>query len=116
MKKSVPIMVMAALLCSLAAVPRLGEAATYSFMVSNPTKTVYCGPLEIKIINNGLQVANAYSKKPLEPGQAVETMQLSSDYCTKIQLKAVCSGSVNQHEKGCFGGRVVISSPTEMFY
>lgn len=113
------VLIAAAILFSLSAVADRVEAATYVFNVSNvtvPPNATYCNQLDILIINNGQQVASASSKNPLSPNQPVEQIQLKADYCTKIQLKTVCSGQSNFHEKTCSGGTVMITSATEMNY
>jgi hypothetical protein len=103
-------------LCMILATAGIAAATDYAFTVSNSSKTAYCNPLEIRILNNGQQVSNAFSPKALTPGSPSQVMTLKADYCTKIQLKTVCSGQVNQHEKGCSGGSVAITSPAEMAY
>lgn len=110
------ILVLSALFCGLLASAGIGEAKEYLFTVGNNTKTVYCNPLEIKILNNGQQIANAFTTSPLSPNSVNQTVRLKADYCTQIQLKTVCSGQNNLHTKGCSGGSITIVSPTEMIY
>ena len=112
MKK--PLLLATALFCSLYAISATAETKEYVFTVSNATKTAYCTPLEIKILNNGQQVTNGFSSQPLNPGSKPQIIKLKADYCTQIQLKTVCSNQVNLHTRGCSGGTVVILSATEM--
>lgn len=115
MKKT--LLVLSALCWILAAVPGTGEAATYRFSVQNSsTPPVGCGPLEIKILNNGQQVAGGFSPQPLVPKAPPQSITLSAETCSKIQLKTVCAGQVNFHEKSCLGGNITILSATEMAY
>ena len=110
------LLAVSALFLGLNIVSGVAEAKEYLFSVSNATKTTYCNPLEIKILNNGQQVGNLFSNKPLTPGEPAQTMLLKADYCTQIQMKTVCGGQNNIHTKGCSGGSIVIVSPTEMNY
>jgi hypothetical protein len=114
MKK--PLLITIALLCSLYAISDAAETKEYIFTVSNASKTAYCTPIEIKILNNGQQVTNGFSSQPLNPSGKPQIIKLKADYCTQIQLKTVCSNQVNLHTKGCSSGTVVIVSPTEMNY
>lgn len=101
------------LLCGLWSLATTAWAQEYTFVVSNAAH-VTCQPLEIKILNNGQQVASAFSQNPLAPGLPAQTMKLKADYCTQIQFKTLCGGQNNFHTRGCASGTVVILSPTEM--
>ncbi len=102
------------IICTLLTLTATVEAKEYRFNVSNSSAKAYCQPLEIKIINNGQQVANGFSPNALNPGSPPQTVILKSDFCTQIQFKTVCSGQVNQHTRGCYDGAVIITSETEM--
>lgn len=110
------ILVLSALFCGLLASAGIGEAKEYLFTVGNSTKNIFCNPLEIIILNNGQQLANALTPSPVIPNSPSQTVRLKADHCTQVRLKTICSGQVNFHTKGCFGGTVMIVSPTEMIY
>ncbi len=110
------IIVLPVLICSLLVSAGISEAKEYLFTVGNSTKNILCNQLEIIILNNGQQVANAFTPSPVAPTSTSQAVRLKADYCTSIRLKTICAGQVNDHTKGCFGGTITIVSPTEMIY
>lgn len=104
--------------CSLAITVGISEAnqqIPYSFTWKNMNPLTICGPLEIDILNNGAVVYQKFSGAPLKY-QSPFKMDLFAAYCTKIQLKALCSGNNIFQEIGCTGGTIEITSPTSMTF
>jgi hypothetical protein len=109
------IVALSTILCSLAATASAAELKQYVFTWKNMSPTTQCSPLEIKVLNNGSVVDQKYSGTLLLYQVPVQ-MTLNATYCTKIQLKALCSGSNNFQEIGCTGGTIEITSPNGMTF